>query len=416
MDYLTSSWHRRGKGTGDLDDLEAILSAPPPALGEPLRRNSLRSAGCPSAHQGSLTTGHAEASATSTARSGTVAVPPLALTDAHREGPRISPKSEVRCSITRAVVSPRSSDIAAAIQYRPGPAALAGSAPTEQRPACRQGSTSRESVEETSAPFADTLSNFRGMGSSAASERITGWLPIHRKAGSAGNTGVQGPQSHAHDTIKLPLLGTYEKMTVAASLVGAVAGGAAAGPLGVSLGAKSGALMVAAGAGICGAAQHCYAHGLSVAGVGTSLPGIGTGLFSSVPGMRTRARTTDAQDSTASSSAASSADPVQPEVGTPEVPDKSSAASEPARDGVSPAADAPASEQSTQSASGWTAALAGLGSSLWPARTAAKGVQTPPAGDLLEPEGSTAAEDGLPTSCSASQQLTPRRSSEGSQA
>lgn len=51
---------------------------------------------------------------------------------------------------------------------------------------------------------------------------------------------LQGPQLHSHDTISLPLLGTYEKMTVAASLVGAVAGGAAAGPLGVSLGALHG--------------------------------------------------------------------------------------------------------------------------------------------------------------------------------
>lgn len=184
-------------GTGDLDDLEAILSAPPPALGEPLRRNSVGPAGRQSAQQGSTAiaeSGHVEASATSTGRSCAVAVPPLALTDAHREGPRISPKSEVRCSITRAVVSPRSSDIAAAIQYRPGPAALAGIASTEQKPVCRQGSTSREPVEETSAPFVDTLSNFRGMGSSAASDRITGWLPIRRKAGiagSAGNTDVQ---------------------------------------------------------------------------------------------------------------------------------------------------------------------------------------------------------------------------------
>ncbi len=195
--YLSEHFFRAQllAGTGDLDDLEDILSAPPPALEEPLKRNSCRAAGRHFVQQGTIATaekiGHAEASATSIGRCGAVAVPPLALTDAHREGPRISPKSEVRCSITRAVISPRSSDIAAAVQYRHGPAALAA---TEQKPACRQGSTSREPVEEASAPFADTLSNFRGMGSSTASERISGWLPIHRKAGeagSAGNTGVQ---------------------------------------------------------------------------------------------------------------------------------------------------------------------------------------------------------------------------------
>lgn len=419
MNYLSSSWNRRAKGTGDLDDLEAILSAPPPALGEALRPNSFRSAGRHSVQHGSTATaesGHAEAPIPSMGRSCAVPVPPLALTDAHREGPRISPKSEVRCSITRAVVSPRSSDIAAAIQYRPNPAAHAG---TERKPACRQENTSREPVEETSAPFSDTLSNFRGMGSSTASDRISGWLPIHRKtciASSAGNTGVQGPQSLAHDTISLPLLGTYEKITVAASLVGAVAGGAAAGPLGVSLGAKGGALMVAAGAGICGAAQHCYVHGLSAAGVGTSLPGIGTGLFSSVPGMRTRARTTDEQSSTAASSAASSADSAQPEVGAPEVADESSAVSEATRDGDLVAAGAPASGPSIQSVSAWNAVFAGLRSSLWTARVISQGVDASPAGNVQKPEGGSTAEDGLPTSCSASRQRTPRRSPDNSQA
>lgn len=152
-----------------------------------------------------------------------------------------------------------------------------------------------------------------------------------------------------------------------------------------------------------------------MAGVGTSLPGVGTGLFSSVLGATTRATTTDAQSRTAASSAPSSADPVKPEVGASEVADESSAASEATRDGLSAAADAQASEQSIHYASGWTAVIAGLGSSLWPGRTAEKGVETPLKCKLLEPERSSAAENDLPTSCSASQQLTPRRSSYGSQ-
>ncbi|KAK9917239.1 hypothetical protein WJX75_002197 [Coccomyxa subellipsoidea] len=90
-------------------------------------------------------------------------------------------------------------------------------------------------------------------------------------------------QRRATPTISVPVLGTYEKMTVAASLMGAVAGGAAAGPLGVSVGAKSGALMVAAGAGICGAAQHCYAHGLPVGSVGSSLADMSSGLLANKP-------------------------------------------------------------------------------------------------------------------------------------
>ncbi|KAK9833437.1 hypothetical protein WJX81_005436 [Elliptochloris bilobata] len=56
-------------------------------------------------------------------------------------------------------------------------------------------------------------------------------------------------------------LGGVEATTVAATLLGAAAGGAVAGPWGVTAGAKSGALIVAAGASACGAAHHCYLHG-----------------------------------------------------------------------------------------------------------------------------------------------------------
>ncbi len=230
-------------GTGDLDDLEAILSAPPPALGEPLRQKTTvkadgQSSSLP-AQQGSSAAAGQDASATSRARSSAVTVPPLALTDAHREGRRISPKHEVRCSITRAVVSPRSSDVAAALQYRSSPSALAEKGSAKGSTAARQESSSSQPVEQSAPSFADTVSSFRGKGT-AGSERITGWLPIHRKAGAASSSGQGGAQpsvpGSANQTISLPVLGAYEKMTVAASLVGAVAGGAAAGPLGVSMG------------------------------------------------------------------------------------------------------------------------------------------------------------------------------------
>jgi hypothetical protein len=220
--------------------MEAILSAPPPALGEPLRQKPLKAVGQTSTLPG-LQSSPAAASGCqdpltgSAKRSSAIAVPPLALTDAHREGRRISPKSEVRCSITRAVVSPRSSDMAAALQYRSGPTVLAHQSNAGQSTAGRQTSTSREPVEESMASFADRLSSFRGKGL-AGSDRIPGWLPLHRRAGAAGSPGQIDGQRRATPTISVPVLGTYEKMTVAASLMGAVAGGAAAGPLGVSVG------------------------------------------------------------------------------------------------------------------------------------------------------------------------------------
>ena len=164
-----------------------------------------------------------------------------------------------------------------------------------------------------------------------------------------------------------------------------------------------------------GAAQHCYAHGLSVGGVGTSLPAICTGLFSSVPGMKTGPSTTSAQGSAAASGATSPPEVVQPHLDASEVADESTAASEATSNDVSDAASVPAAGPSIQSASGWTAAIAGLGWSLWPSKNAPKGVEAPPAAGPLEPERSTVAVCDLPISCSASQQLTPRRSSSGGQ-
>ncbi len=149
--------------------------------------------------------------------------------------------------------------------------------------------------------------------------------------------------------------------------------------------------------------------------MGTSLPAICTGLFSSVPRMRTGATTTSAQGSVAASSAASSPEVVEPQLDASKVADDSTAAGEAIRNDVLDAASAPAAEPSIQSASGWTAALAGLGLSLWPSKNAPKGVVAPPAAGLLEPERSTVAVCDLPISCSASQQLTPRRSSSGGQ-
>ncbi|KAK9823747.1 hypothetical protein WJX72_005129 [[Myrmecia] bisecta] len=56
----------------------------------------------------------------------------------------------------------------------------------------------------------------------------------------------------------IPPVGHFQRATVAVSLVGAGVGGVVAGPLGMAAGAKSGALMMAAGAGVCGAAHQYY--------------------------------------------------------------------------------------------------------------------------------------------------------------
>ncbi|EIE20360.1 hypothetical protein COCSUDRAFT_54303 [Coccomyxa subellipsoidea C-169] len=197
------------------------------------------------------------------------------------------------------------------------------------------------------------------------------------------------------------MLGAYEKMTVAASLVGAFAGGAAAGPLGVSVGAKSGALLVAAGAGICGAAQHCYAHGLPVASMGSSLSNMGAGLLSSVSRRDPKAPASAQQGSI---------DPAlhtgQPTGGV--LAARGDDADVTCMDRVSGAPASSSAEVATkamQPASIWFPTLSGLGSSLRP-RTDGKS-----AADVSkEPQATSGSTDSLPTSSSASQQLTPRRS------
>lgn len=235
----------QNSGDGHLDDLETILNAPPPALGAPLRQGSraddqTSSAAAGPAEPRRVAAGSIELKSPAAAHSSAVMVPQLLLTNAHREGLRISPKSEVRCSITRAVVSPRSSDIAAAIQYRPGPANVQVESSIEQKGAGCQERKGEEAMEGASALFADRVSVFCSDQSSANDASITGWLPIRRSAGAAGSPDQtvvqQSAQADTPDKSRAPIFGTFAKMTVAASLVGAVAGGAAAGPLGLTLG------------------------------------------------------------------------------------------------------------------------------------------------------------------------------------
>jgi hypothetical protein len=201
----------------------------------------------------------------------------LSVTDAHREGPRVSPRDRgVRCSITRAVVSPRSSDIAAAIKYEAGPMLGMDKAHIKQPPLRRatpvhSSSTSAAAEEPSSRTWVSERINAAQHGRRSADFKPADVHPLssprllppqHESATPADEAGTQQsaavvtssqalPGSREGDmpkveadqgqvprqgTIWLPGLGMYEKMTVAATVAGAVAGGVAAGPLGVSIG------------------------------------------------------------------------------------------------------------------------------------------------------------------------------------
>lgn len=267
---------------GELADMEAILCAPPPSLGAPLAhkhaaveaadasvaplqpvpipdRNaqSSSSAGLakPAGNKAGLQLGmqpQAEVPKKLPLRNSPVAPP---ITDAHREGPRVkSPRdTTVRCSITRAVVSPRSSDVAAAVQYRPG--APAAASQLQQRiynPSQPSGLTTT-SVHPLSSASADTCKDDSAVNGAPQAAQLNAdqqqaEMGVHKSSreGCTSPGAMQGQggitergsreEAAAKGLIRLPKLGTYEKMTVAASVVGAVAGGVAAGPLGVSIG------------------------------------------------------------------------------------------------------------------------------------------------------------------------------------
>jgi hypothetical protein len=141
--------------------------------------------------------------------------------------------------------------------------------------------------------------------------------------------------------------------------------------------------------------------------VGSSLADMSSGLLASVSRGGSKAGTRAQQNS---------AEPAAPsDQPTAAVPATLGGDSSSAQRDVASSASAPTAPQEVttagEPAKSWSATLSGLGSSLWPARPCTKGAPVIDASDKPE-----APNDGLPTSFSASQQLTPRRSQDGGQA
>ena len=223
---------------GGLEDLEDILSAPPPALGAPLQR------------WGGAKHTSAQVPLSDEARAGGSLQP---VDHSLPQSPALSRQSKpdnhpdnggtlVGRSFTGAAsVSPEAGPMSKTV--RPNcnngrSAAYAGPSAADlvEEQSARLANPARGACQEAccdSRPEAPLLS--AASATLGASEGLACILPRPDEPAPAAQAGMkQGRTLWA--SLQAPELGAYEGMTIAASLAGAVAGGAAAGPLGVSLG------------------------------------------------------------------------------------------------------------------------------------------------------------------------------------
>lgn len=248
-----------------MEDLDDILSAPPPALGAPLRRAQKGHSDAPeAADAGKAAEGKPELQAQDSrlgARDAPApATQPALQHDPLRVGPRTTAgTSTVRCSITRAAsVSPK-------VSPRGRQGCAQGCAPERDnsgQPApvqcTAQGEAGGEAgaeqlhhesdVEQASSMLGHILPS-SSVTSAASGRGLTVVLPAGEAERAEGRPDSNGQAAEEKSStaaagsgalwvsMRVPGVGAYQSMTIAASLVGAVAGGAAAGPLGVSLGA-----------------------------------------------------------------------------------------------------------------------------------------------------------------------------------